>query len=1687
MKYKPFLLFVFILQFFLPPSPINAQDFSQEGEIILFFDTGLRLPVLGSEFAGAATADIPVLFDLNRLIDLINVSASVNDRFFLSIDYDSVRGDFLEEGNTYNLLYQGKYYEPLKWISLGNLNQTIEGTDFAEINPGSSNGIALKGIADLGDLHLESLLRLDNVSRHSKTWIGRREYIDISLADTGYARRRYYHLPDTDIDPGSVVLYRTAKSGSTFIDGKTCRRLTENIDFTVNYPAGQIFLEQTLENSHDLFVYYTKGEIPVGDISLGLNGYIDSSGTRTNFSISAYPEQFGESGGVYYLYLQKSASESYWQLSNGYYLPGVTGSNSPEGLGISLRNKSTNAVNTNYSSIIANSIIYYPHGVIFFCDEDAFGLNPRPFPGEFPFTWPVTPGNPFDPYNPVYGELGSRNPGGEFHYLDISYTLETEEYFLSYSVLPDSVVVTVDGRKLSGSQFVFDSFDGSLTINKGAASESSIINISWSEGNSGMETARIFSASSFTVPFDDSNLKFTLKADLPVPREFSPRISDHHEAQAVLDADYSWNNGLEGDPEWMSFSAEAAAFLKTAGISGRTIINGMDENNDIELDPDASGWMTASLSTFLPAAASITLEDRGDLLFRNYYSSDIFTPDQLMPIDTVLPSAAIFDYAAKSGPYNTSDRSGHGSDQSLVIDYLFADLSDNPFVSVAKDISGIDFSSVSRFEITLRHQDLSGASPYVYIEILDSYQEDLDNDDILDGESSIDSAGFIITPDGGFSQTTIGASPNGQPNGRIDSEDLNRNGILDQPRVWNGSGWDPADETGQIISDGTQDWVYRLNGPEDAWTTVSFDIDDLKSANPELWKNASVLRITIAGIPGPLAGDSSGRLMINSIRFKGLQVENNSPADSEVYMTDDYLETSSTLESSFPDIYSELYGNETVREREGHSQKILHIGLLGDLSTPDSISVSVPVYPHTDFNMYNALSFFIYKPASVTLPSDSSVFCIIEDSYTGNSRVDIPADLIASGWNLIEIPFNGNVIVNNSPASVLINPVPLQSVYNLQIGLQAGGSDVAAGSWFILDEIHLQGLNPSAGYSAKAAFNSYYEYPLYLNGSFNFMDRIRTWAEIKHNGIITENYSKPVSIAFNGGITSRFAELIPFGIEAGLGSESQSDIHYSKTNLSFKQNIGFKAEKEENIPEINIEYHGINSDSSLFEKDLGQHSLGFTGKGKIDTLFNYDYQYLRSWQKNPGADATSASGTHKINLSLNTDFLYTKVYFMNNSEHLSASLAIGDPWTGWGYAWRSMFLGADWLEEDSVYQKKNNQLQFDLNIPADKTIGLENHIDYTFLENRINDTYKNANSNETIRTGVPFSFFEGAFLFRPSWERNSNGQYAQSLWQRTEGEMLGEVIRGFWYNPFPRGDIFSPPALAAEAVYSAAPDLSVVSIKDLFIFSFIFNKTEWYIPSSFQLQFSQNASYNGYSYSALRSVAATLSKTLNNVKSAEDMTTISFRLNGKYEQDLGLLDDTFSVDGNFDFQRRYNDFVTNIIYSGKYLGSFHNPALPVDPRIASSASFKPSADYSCKKSEINNRLVFGFNWEQHSRKLDISGLPPDFLEDLTSEEIKKLEEREELIFGLFKQINHSEKVTAESIWKAGTAYENNGTSRLPLVITLEHSSTLFYSDFLDIEIILRLKGGSEQRYYIDDYTAYNSIGAELSLKGHITF
>ncbi|MBA7623645.1 hypothetical protein ES703_31043 [subsurface metagenome] len=170
------------------------------------------------------------------------------------------------------------------------------------------------------------------------------------------------------------------------------------------------------------------------------------------------------------------------------------------------------------------------------------------------------------------------------------------------------------------------------------------------------------------------------------------------------------------------------------------------------------------------------MTDRGNVLYKNYYKETTFSGDVLQPLSW--PDHQVFAYSEKAGPYNTADRPTGGNEESLVIDYEFENEDTEAYVTVVTPINQENLTDFERFNIILRGDSITGDNIRIYVEVLKVYDEDINDNSTLDGESSINDPGFEITPTDG-EPTVIGTDREGKSNGKIDSEDINDNGYLD--------------------------------------------------------------------------------------------------------------------------------------------------------------------------------------------------------------------------------------------------------------------------------------------------------------------------------------------------------------------------------------------------------------------------------------------------------------------------------------------------------------------------------------------------------------------------------------------------------------------------------------------------------------------------------------------------------------------------------------------------------------------------------------------------------------------------------------------------------------------------------------------------------------------------------------------
>ncbi|HAK46139.1 MAG TPA: hypothetical protein DCO79_09525, partial [Spirochaeta sp.] len=770
MRKRRILIFTYIL-FSVLPIFSQLESIEYQGEIDYFFGAGMQIPLFGTIYPGRGSEDILLGLQSNRIIDSLYITALADERFSALLDYDSERNDFLGSGNEYQLLYTGPEYNFVKKISLGNIEPLFPQNNIFPHYPGSNNGLSMFFAGNNRLFSIDALVRYDNTARMQKAFSGSSEIIESSQSDKSYVKRKYYFLPDSGIDAAELKLFQKKSEGDENLITSYSRLYPEK-DYSFDSDKGWILLKSQLPSNTGLVVRYLINGNAAGDASLGINAIINSDGERKNFNKSTYPEYFRFIDEEEYLILHEEQLDSFWELKNAYYLPGSSGT-SAEIKKAELINNLSGEENSSYQSILYNNFFYSADGVFFFIAEDETGFHPRPFPGNAPFINSTTGDNPYSIQNPVYSGIS----GNGIHSLNITVFSPVSNYFLSYGIIENSIEVVIGGRPVAGNLYSVDYDTGTISFTAGVLSASSLVVVSWNEGGETGTDEKLSGALSIGI---DKGVQFGFhtKFELPVADRYQLTIED--QADSFLDLGLS-TDYLIGSKEnsYIEFNAAAGLRYPVPGITDARTISSFKGEYNYSVSVSEDNWQIAGTSSLLESLMpAVNLNTRGELLYTSYYEDTVVKGTILHSIYWDAPAEQHYAYSMQSGPYNTSDAFEGGNSRSLVLEYSFADGSDSPYINAVIPLKNIDLDFSDQLSIRYKTLEINGELPKLYIELLSTYQEDIDGDDLLDSELSTEEAGFMIVPTDG-TQTFIGKSYDGGSNSNKDSEDLNRNGVLD--------------------------------------------------------------------------------------------------------------------------------------------------------------------------------------------------------------------------------------------------------------------------------------------------------------------------------------------------------------------------------------------------------------------------------------------------------------------------------------------------------------------------------------------------------------------------------------------------------------------------------------------------------------------------------------------------------------------------------------------------------------------------------------------------------------------------------------------------------------------------------------------------------------------------------------------
>lgn len=816
------------------------------------------------------------------------------DRYFFETTLQENR-----QLNSYVLGYQGKEGELLQSLRGGNKGIEISPYPYMDFPGGSRSSPGIAARLQTERTQHEFLLRYDPSQPVKKTYLGRNSVEELSIEPSAYVQGRFFVLPDREVD--SVEVYLEDYGGS-FVgsDGRRYRRATE-FDVSLSRSEGLVSLQKPAPGR--VLVYYERGGVPVGSPSLGKKALppfiktdihapwqVDPLGEGEDFSWSRGPyldapiDRFKVTlGGKPSLLLHDPGTFSPFQDYGAYSTQNTTvptGSNTRVRV---VQRGSDTALPLAYPV----QPVYTPHeSILRMTTPDG---SRRSFQARFPFA---------EEAPLLYGPDIIKNGGKvDFEILLQTYT-PVQSYTLSTDVIPGSVRVFRNGREEK--LFSVDYEKGTVNLPFEPA-PSDRIEIYFRTASGQGAGGDILFGMGNTVHWNDAwEGKFALGVRWNVLKgSYSTEPTDHTGMVGI-------SSQLTYSKENLKLIADGAVVYFNPDTSGLLRLLGM-ENYDLTLEISKNNAFPSSIPDPSFFVGTLTSSNRGKLLFKNYETVDLLGGTVLNPYSWNPPPSAIFPYQDGShpGPY-TASASSEGFNRVLVLDYQLGNTDE--WVGAQMNLntgfdSSLDLSEVTA--IRFAYKVVTHSGPQVSLDFqVGAIGEDLDGDGVLDEEVGASSRGFTFNQ--GTLTLYVGAGQEGLGNNQRDSEDANRNGILEL-------------ENPSLIypGPGSTEGSFPLDASSKDWKTALIRVPYTERNRLKAVRSVRFI-LRKAG-----SGDAEGKILIGPVVFEGSTLPHQVVGRGEMEVREIYESLADIppplpLEKVDPDILKTFHSGDT-------DQKVLEV------------------------------------------------------------------------------------------------------------------------------------------------------------------------------------------------------------------------------------------------------------------------------------------------------------------------------------------------------------------------------------------------------------------------------------------------------------------------------------------------------------------------------------------------------------------------------------------------------------------------------------------------------------------------------------------------------------------------------------------------------------------------------------------
>lgn len=937
----------------------------------------------------------------------LKMQGKILERVFVDIDYDDQR----EEEKTISVAYRGKPGELVQLAEFGDINLSLPQTEFIAYQ---KQLFGAKMQLQYKDANLYLIGSQTKGSSKQKQFVGSSVLEIVSLADIGYIRRTYYDLtfggnikPNTSgqypLDLTGYSTWRTQmgsiSSGTEeiYLDSnstnndyvpitKTATDLLGGGDYTAKW--------QLLQRGVDYTVDYATGIIEfkksITAASVLAVDYLDTAGRRLSDAV-------GTPGTIKLIKTEneKSVTGAATETANRleiktFYNVGaqkITRDNGKGNFILQLLDANGQALSI---PAYPNGTLTYPSNIEMDFDKGVFQLQNRfPDAGVYAAT-PVSSNN---------------------RTFKIEYTSTVKTYFVEADIVVQSESVKLNGRTLTrNNDYYIDYTSGFITFYKGdEITENSVIDITYDTVNGSSSNNSLMGGRLDYKIMDKVVVGATaLKEGWDKPSSV-PQVGNYSKDLLVYGADINGRDIKLADPLSVDFSAEIAKSEKNPNLFGYAMVDSMNETNQ-----QTGGsmifrdWILAANPSNKPAFWGATAWDTQDV-----------------------PALEI----------NPNSISGYNDKQQvLIINYDFSQsqgsYADRDEVSIVYPLSdsGVDLSDKTAFELTMMGEENGPEVNFTFSNI----NEDSDNsggmdtqcgngvpktEDILCRQSlapNEDIGWEYKNPDGTIVRYNPFVNnvfnPESQPNGRIDTQDLNGNGKFDAEDLSIGGNFGfvssvPGMAARNTEIDGLPGGVVNYNGWKTFVTPLNIDANDKKN-----WTAVRHLRITLKKGAG---SKTKGQIKIANVALSGTAWNTKENNDPNVFSVSGINNVdNATYEPIFNDrrgdgleVFNYLYGSVDNLKRATDSANALDqslnihfntTGLPPVLDNDEDTNPAGEVYANRnfktmDFTQHKEFRFLLHSEQA----NEGSEFFMKVGTDTNYDKVIIPAGY--SGWRLVSL------------------------------------------------------------------------------------------------------------------------------------------------------------------------------------------------------------------------------------------------------------------------------------------------------------------------------------------------------------------------------------------------------------------------------------------------------------------------------------------------------------------------------------------------------------------------------------------------------------------------------------------------------------------------------------------------------------